>query len=78
MINQETLLVTIIIILILIIIIIICYISNKIKIQPTIRRSPKKINLYDEDLILQKYLKSIKHKSVDIIISTEDVGYPLF
>ena len=66
-------LILIIIILIIIIISIICYNQRR----STIKRSPKIINLYDEDKILKKYLKSIKHKLNDID-NCDDVGYPLF
>ena len=80
--QNQTLLITIIILLLLIIIIIVCYINliiyNKKNIESTIKRIPKKKDLYNEELILKKYIKSIKNKSIDINIPIDEVGYPLF
>ena len=78
--QNQTLLITIIILLLIIILIILCYINFKINNKSTIKRIPKKRDLYNEDLILKKYLKLIKNKSIniDIPIPIDEVGYPLF
>jgi hypothetical protein len=52
------------------------FIEIRINVQSTIKRKQKKI-IYNEDLLLEKYIRSLKKRNYDIDESNNNVGMPI-